>query len=206
MRMPGPGFIQRPSGYTSATMDGRTAAMNVIGGAMLGASVPFVGAFALTQATADFRLLDHLFTLIFLAIACGAIGVVINLPWGASAAMAEAAGAGDTTRSHEEFIFDASDPGDESAHFTGESSHTRQQSQSGPATPTKKYAMSRLQALRTLDLPHDADDDEVRDAYRRMAKENHPDLASANGQEAVDEATKKFVKIREAYDVLVDED
>ena len=63
--------------------------MNVIGGAMLGASVPFVGAFALTQATADFRLLDHLFTLIFLAIACGAIGVVINLPWGASAAMAE---------------------------------------------------------------------------------------------------------------------
>jgi len=185
--------------------------MNVIGGALLGASVPFVGAFALTQATADFRLLDHLFTLIFLAIACGAIGVVINLPWGASAAMAEAAGAGEAMRSHEEFMFDASGPADDTSHFSGgpthaHQSHGRHQGRSGPATPSKKYAMSRLQALRTLDLPHDADDEEVREAYRRLAKENHPDVAAASGQEAVDEATKKFVKIREAYDVLVDED
>ncbi len=54
--------------------------------------------------------------------------------------------------------------------------------------------MNREQALIILQLPNDANQDEIRRAYRRLAKLYHPDLNSAP------EAAEKFRLIKTAYD------
>ncbi|WP_114228852.1 MULTISPECIES: J domain-containing protein [Sphingomonas] len=54
-----------------------------------------------------------------------------------------------------------------------------------------------MRALETLDLESDATFDHVKAAYRRLAKENHPDVNQ--GDEA---AAATFQKVQAAYDVL----
>ena len=54
-----------------------------------------------------------------------------------------------------------------------------------------------MRALSVLDLEPDASFEAVRIAYRRLAKENHPDLAGEDG-----EAAERFQAIKAAYDVL----
>lgn len=54
-----------------------------------------------------------------------------------------------------------------------------------------------LDALRLLDLPPDAGDEEVKASYRRMAKDNHPDLNPGNH-----EAAERFRAVQAAYEVL----
>ncbi|MDO4502866.1 MAG: DnaJ C-terminal domain-containing protein [Coriobacteriia bacterium] len=49
---------------------------------------------------------------------------------------------------------------------------------------------------KTLDVPRDADADQIKKAFRKLAREHHPD---AGGDEA------KFKEINEAYEVLSDE-
>ena len=53
-----------------------------------------------------------------------------------------------------------------------------------------------------LDIPHDSTDDEVKRAYRKLIRENHPDKAIAEGlpQEFIDLANQKLQKINDAYD------
>lgn len=55
----------------------------------------------------------------------------------------------------------------------------------------------------TLRLPADATAEEVRAAYKRLAKEWHPD--AHQGDEAKAAASAKFRSVQEAYDVLSDE-
>ena len=43
--------------------------------------------------------------------------------------------------------------------------------------------------------------DEIKKAYRKLAREHHPDMAKADGKDA---AEKKFKEINEAYQVLSD--
>ena len=52
-----------------------------------------------------------------------------------------------------------------------------------------------------LELPIDADINEIKRQYRKMAKKYHPDL----NQENKAEAEEKFKKLKEAYEVLSDE-
>ena len=54
-----------------------------------------------------------------------------------------------------------------------------------------------LDALRLLDLPPDASEDDVKSNYRRMAKDHHPDLNPGNR-----EAAERFRAIQAAYEVL----
>jgi DnaJ like chaperone protein len=55
-----------------------------------------------------------------------------------------------------------------------------------------------------LGVPHDAEDDDVRSAYRRLIRENHPDRLIAQGmpQDFIDVATDKVAAINAAYDSI----
>lgn len=52
----------------------------------------------------------------------------------------------------------------------------------------------------TLDVPRDASNEDIRKAYRRLARENHPDVNKDPGAE------DRFKEISEAYEVLRDPD
>ncbi|MEO7787804.1 MAG: J domain-containing protein [Sphingomicrobium sp.] len=54
-----------------------------------------------------------------------------------------------------------------------------------------------MRALDVLDLPPDADAVAVKSAYRRLAKENHPDVNQDDK-----EAAMRFQQIQASYDVL----
>ena len=54
-----------------------------------------------------------------------------------------------------------------------------------------------MRALDALELDSDADFAAVKAAYRRLAKENHPDLKPGDA-----EAAQRFQKVKAAYDVL----
>ncbi|MFP4329669.1 MAG: co-chaperone DjlA [Alkalispirochaetaceae bacterium] len=56
----------------------------------------------------------------------------------------------------------------------------------------------------TLGVGEDATDEEVRRAYRRLAKENHPDALISKGlpEEFVEYATERFQRIQNAWDAI----
>src|SRR3989337_3573648 len=54
----------------------------------------------------------------------------------------------------------------------------------------------------TLGVPRGASKDEIKKAYRRLAKKHHPDLNKDNRKAA----EEKFKQISEAYEVLVDDE
>ena len=58
------------------------------------------------------------------------------------------------------------------------------------------------EAYRTLGIRESATDDEVRQAYRKMALRYHPDRVEAQGEAAREEAEKKFREVTEARDII----
>ncbi|KAL7595525.1 hypothetical protein Lser_V15G30924 [Lactuca serriola] len=59
----------------------------------------------------------------------------------------------------------------------------------------------------TLELKGDADDDEIKLAYRRLAKFYHPDVYDGRGSlEEGETAEARFIKIQAAYELLIDSD
>lgn len=57
----------------------------------------------------------------------------------------------------------------------------------------------------TLELEGDADDDEIKLAYRRLAKFYHPDVYDGRGSlEEGETAEARFIKIQAAYELLID--
>ena len=57
-------------------------------------------------------------------------------------------------------------------------------------------------AYTILGVDPSASDEEVKRAYREMAKKNHPDLVSNLGDEVREAAEKKFQEINEAYETI----
>lgn len=57
-------------------------------------------------------------------------------------------------------------------------------------------------AYTILGIDPSATDEEVKRAYREMAKKNHPDLVSSLGEEVRQAAEKKFQEINEAYETI----
>lgn len=55
-------------------------------------------------------------------------------------------------------------------------------------------------AYRVLGLHPDASDDEVRQAYKRMARENHPDRVASLGEDIRRQAERRFQEIADAKD------
>ena len=65
----------------------------------------------------------------------------------------------------------------------------------GPGDGTR--SRDEMRALDALELESDADFQAVKAAYRRLAKENHPDLKQGDT-----DAAKRFQQVQAAYDVL----
>ena len=59
------------------------------------------------------------------------------------------------------------------------------------------------EAYRTLGISETATDEEVRQAYRKMALRYHPDRVETQGEAARQEAEKKFREITEARDIIM---
>lgn len=57
-------------------------------------------------------------------------------------------------------------------------------------------------AYAVLEISPSASDQEVKDAYRRMAMKNHPDKVATLGPEVQKAAEEKFRKIQEAYETI----
>ena len=57
-------------------------------------------------------------------------------------------------------------------------------------------------AYTILGVDPSASDEEIKKAYREMAKKNHPDLVSNLGEEVRQAAEKKFQEINEAYETI----
>ena len=57
-------------------------------------------------------------------------------------------------------------------------------------------------AYKILGIEPTATDDEVKRAYREMAKKNHPDLVSNLGEEVRQAAEKKFQEVNAAYEAI----
>jgi len=56
----------------------------------------------------------------------------------------------------------------------------------------------------TLGIDRNASDDEIKKAFRKLARQHHPDLHSGDQQKKV--AEEKFKEVNEAYEVLSDQD
>lgn len=59
----------------------------------------------------------------------------------------------------------------------------------------------------TLELERDAEEEQIKAAYRRLAKFYHPDVYDGRGQlEEGETAETRFIKIQAAYEILIDEE
>ncbi|WP_353776935.1 TerB family tellurite resistance protein [Winogradskyella sp. 3972H.M.0a.05] len=64
---------------------------------------------------------------------------------------------------------------------------------------------SREQAYKILEISKSATDDEVKRAYRKMAKKYHPDKVAHLGKEHQDGAEEKFRQVQQAYETIQQE-
>ncbi|HXY12043.1 MAG TPA: DnaJ domain-containing protein, partial [Thermoplasmata archaeon] len=60
--------------------------------------------------------------------------------------------------------------------------------------------MAKRDYYEVLGVPKTASEDEIRTAYRRLARQYHPDVAKENPKAA----EEKFKEFSEAYEVLAD--
>ena len=66
----------------------------------------------------------------------------------------------------------------------------------------RKSAPSTVDAYKILETTKSATDNEIKSAYRRMAKKNHPDRVASLGEEVQKAAKEKFQKIQDAYEKI----
>ncbi len=75
-------------------------------------------------------------------------------------------------------------------------------SASDAASVIAMYYKDTDSAYAVLEIPPTATDDELRQAYRRMAMKNHPDKVATLGPEVQKAAEEKFRRIQEAYETI----
>ena len=75
-------------------------------------------------------------------------------------------------------------------------------SASGGAGPYTYYNPQLDEAYRILHVPNTATDDEVRQAYRRLALKYHPDRIASQGEEARQAAEHAIQQINQARDII----
>jgi DnaJ like chaperone protein len=63
--------------------------------------------------------------------------------------------------------------------------------------------IARIKALALLGLDEGATEEAIRQAFRRVSKIHHPDHFQTLGEEATLEATRTFLRIKEAHDFLL---
>ena len=105
------------------------------------------------------------------------------------------------------------DPADTSSASWWEQTEARQQQQErersrdskGRTGRTAPSSSKRQQALRTLGLEEGATRGEIKKAYRRLSMVHHPDRFQSLGKEAVEAATITFRRIKDAYDLLMEQ-
>ncbi|XP_068638680.1 uncharacterized protein [Aristolochia californica] len=69
------------------------------------------------------------------------------------------------------------------------------------------YWTSETSPYETPELGRDADDEQIKSAYRRLAKYYHPDVYDGRGTlEEGETAEARFIKIQAAYELLIDEE
>jgi uncharacterized tellurite resistance protein B-like protein len=78
---------------------------------------------------------------------------------------------------------------------TGDKRHENEQ-------PDQKADPSRVEALATLGLVGNPSRDEIKAAYRRLAKVHHPDRFHGLDTEAIQHATRNFQRIQRAFELL----
>ncbi|MEX2442918.1 MAG: TerB family tellurite resistance protein [Alkalispirochaeta sp.] len=71
-------------------------------------------------------------------------------------------------------------------------------------TIRERYVATAHQAYATLGVNPDADDDEVKGAYRKLVHEHHPDRIVSEGmpEEFVEYATRRFQEIQDAWQTI----
>ena len=74
----------------------------------------------------------------------------------------------------------------------------------GSRTSARGYKTSIGDAYKILEIEKSATDQEVKKAYRQMARKYHPDKNRNVGQEYQEMAKEKFIKVQEAYDQIKD--
>ena len=81
--------------------------------------------------------------------------------------------------------------------------YTNQQQWSRGPYDSYTYVDTKLNdAYRILGISETATDDEVRQAYKRMALKYHPDRIASQGEEARLNAERKFQQINQAKDII----
>ncbi len=82
--------------------------------------------------------------------------------------------------------------------------YQKQQQQQSSSRPTYNYSASMLESsLKILGLSNGATIDEVKSAYRKLAKLNHPDRFMNEDQAHQKIAHERFLKIQEAYEYVL---
>ena len=82
--------------------------------------------------------------------------------------------------------------------YTNYTNANQQQWGSGPSGSYSYYDPKLDEAYRTLGINESASDDEVRQAYRRLALKYHPDRIASQGEEARLAAERFFQQINQA--------
>ena len=57
-------------------------------------------------------------------------------------------------------------------------------------------------AYKILEVEQSASNDEIKKAYRKMARKYHPDMVSHLGEDFQKSANEKFRKVNEAYEMI----
>ena len=188
----------------------------VLAGMLIGMAAPVVCAVILSKMHPEINMRDHAFTIMVVSLIFGAVGVAMNLP--NSTATGESAyygamGSDGGRRKRSGRPTHKAERRDASAHEqaapTGEdeagSARPSEDESAGRHIPHRatKIPLGRREALFILGLELTATNEQIRGAFRRLAKENHPDQFTRDGDQAVAEATLKFRKIHEAYKSLL---
>ncbi len=89
-------------------------------------------------------------------------------------------------------------PRNQQQHSRSRQTGGRSRATSSPSSSS--YDLRRLRDLAMLGLEDSASHEEIRTAYRRLAKVHHPDRFHGDGDEAIAAARETFARIQQAYE------